>query len=105
MSNGMSGETQYIYNYHQDRLDRITENKRAAFNNYVNSYIKNTQEKRCTCSVCKAENSIHPVQIIRTSQGVSEMWKCDNCGREVPRGISNAELSYRLNVDRQKTTA
>jgi len=58
--------------------------------------------KRCTCSGCKTENAIHPISVIRVPQGVQEFWKCDCCGRIVPRLISNEELGYRLNVDRQR---
>lgn len=102
MSNGMSGTTQFIDNYYQDLKDNIRESRRIAFDNYIEDYIKKTSVKRCTCSGCKAENAIHPTRIIRVSQGVQEFWKCDCCGRTVPRLISNEELGYRLNVDRQR---
>lgn len=105
MSNGLSEMTQFIFNYEQDRKDNIRERKAAILENYVNSYIKITSQKKCTCSACKVENAIHPVQIVRTSKGVSELWKCDNCGRTVPRTVSNVDFSYMINEDRQNVTA
>ena len=101
MSNGMSGTTNYIHNYAQDHKDNTMEAKRVAFTNYVNRYIEATSKKLCKCSACKTENSIHPVKFVKTAQGIEETWKCDHCGRVVPRFISKEELSYRANVDRQ----
>ena len=100
MSNGMSGTTNYIHNYAQDHKDNAMASRRAAFTNYVNSYIEQTSKKLCKCSACKTENSIHPVKFVKTAQGIEETWKCDHCGRVVPRFISKEELSYRANVDR-----
>lgn len=105
MSNGLSGMTQFISNDEQDRKDRIRAAKKLAFDNYVNSYIETTSKKSCTCSACRAENAIHPVEVVRTSQGVSEIWECEKCGRTVPRMTSNTEFSFMLNEDRQKATA
>jgi len=95
---------QFIDNHEFDRMERIRQAKKAAFTNYVNSYIETTQKKRCTCSACKTENAIHPIEIIRASRGVEEVWKCDSCERVVEKVMSYKELSYRLNVDRQLTT-
>jgi RecJ-like exonuclease len=102
MSNGLSGNTQYINNYEQDRLDRIRENKRIAFENYVNSYMVSAQKKRCTCSACKSKNAIHTIEVVRTPQGVQEVWRCDHCDRIVTRTVSNELLVSWLDEDRRQ---
>lgn len=105
MSNGLSGETQFISNYEQDKKDTMKAKKITAFRNYVRSYIETTAKKSCTCSACKTENAIRPIKIGVTPNGVEEVWKCASCGRVVPKMVTTAELSYRLNVDRQNVTA
>ena len=103
MSNGLSGCTQYIHNAEFDRLERIRQAKKEAFDKYIQSYVDCISKKTCTCSACKAENSIKLGKVVRTSKGVEETWECGHCGRIVPRFVSNAEFSKWLNEDRQKT--
>lgn len=106
MSNGLSETTQYIHNYEQDRLDRIRANKNAVIENYINSYMKTTSQKRCKCSACQTENAIHPVKIYSNVSGVEEVWRCDSCGRVVLRKVPRKILVEWLNVDkRQEQTA
>jgi len=102
MSNGLSGCIQYPLHAKYDRLERIRQAKKEAFDNYINSYINCVSQKTCKCSVCKTEN-IHFIKVVRTSKGVEETWQCAQCGRIVERFVSNGEFSQWLNEDRRKT--
>ena len=103
MSKGLSGCTQYPLHAKYERLERIRQSKKEAFDKYIQSYVDCISKKACTCSACRAENSIKLVKVVRTPEGAEETWKCGHCGRAVKRFVSNAEFSKWLNEDRRET--
>lgn len=103
MSNGLSGLTQYIHSAAAGKAEQARQAKKEAFNKYIISYVECISKKACTCSACKTENAIKLVEVARTSEGVTETWKCGHCGRTVKRFVSNAEFGKWLNEDRQRT--
>lgn len=102
MSNGLSGCTQYIYNAEFNRLERIRQAKKEAYDNYVKSYIETIMKKRCTCAACKTENSMSLVNVVKIHQGIEETWMCSHCGRTAKRTVSNAEFTQWFNEDSKK---
>lgn len=102
MSDGLSGCTQYIFNAESNRIERIREAKKEAYNNYVRSYIEAVIKKRCTCSACKTENSMSLINVVKIPQGIEETWMCSHCGRKAKRVITDAKFSQWFNEDRQK---
>lgn len=115
MSHGLSGLTQYIYNYEQERLERIQQAKKEAFINYVIGFGKRALKIQITCPECGNKTMIATESYtnktgkdvlfqnipatkenLKTAVCISR-WKCSNCRHEKQTMVTFEELREDFN--------
>lgn len=79
----MRGMIQYTWT----KKIRWEEKREAAFNSYIESFVKSAYKQKKVFSACKNE-TIRVKSAYKTKEGIVLIWKCEACGREVPQLFS-----------------
>jgi len=95
------GLIQYATDAKIRRQERFKAAQQAAFDRYVDSYIKSAIKQRFECKSCEMK-VVRAVKVCRYIDCIVITWKCDHCGHEVETEITTQELIDCFNADKRQ---